>query len=272
MNNGIFESRLEIFLNLRTIVTINHKIKDGLQYSLRTLKIKRNNNSYLAKSSEGIKLTCHFSGLDCTLTITDIPISFDIEFTFTDSYLKSFSPDFDLGQFPDHLQHDICCNTQMILHDILNTKFEGAYKNMFLESKALALLLCFQKCSVVQQLDCSSCKFLTNPIEKEKMIRAKEIILNSLDNPPTIPELALQLGTNQCYLKKGFKETFGSTIYDFVQEQRMLKAKLLLITTDYSVSQVADEVGFTYVSSFSKAFKKKHGFNPSELNAIIKKE
>lgn len=242
-----------------------HKVKEGLLYTLRTFFIQRNNNSFLNRSSDGIKVICQFSGLDCSLTFSDIPISYDIEFIFSNSYLRTFSSDFDLNQFPESLQHDLCCNTQMILHDTLNTKFEGAFKNMFLESKALALLLCFQKCSNVNQIDCSSCKFLTKPIEREKIQKTKEILLNRLDNPPTIPELALQLGTNQCYLKKGFKEMFGSTIYDFVQEQRMLKAKMLLMTTDFSVSQVADEIGFTSASNFSSAFKKYAGVLPSEL-------
>lgn len=155
----------------------------------------------------------------------------------------------------------------MILHDILNCKFPGVFRNMYLESKALALLLCFQKCHAANPIDCVSCKFLTKPVEREKILKAKEIILNTLNNPPTIPELSLQIGINQCYLKKGFKEIFGMTVYDFVQEQRMLKAKLLLKQNKYSVSQVADQIGFSSTSSFSNAFKKYAGVFPSELQA-----
>ncbi|MDQ6609353.1 MAG: helix-turn-helix transcriptional regulator, partial [Bacteroidota bacterium] len=144
-------------------------------------------------------------------------------------------------------------------------KLEGAFRNMFLESKALSLLLCFQKCNTTNQPDCGSCKFLANPIEKEKIIKAIEIILSRLNHPPTIPELSIQIGINQCYLKKGFKELFGTTVYDFVQEQRMLKAKMLLSTTALSVSQVADTIGFSSASNFSGAFKKYAGVFPSEL-------
>lgn len=240
-------------------------IKSGLEFSIKTLFIKQDNNSFLTRQADSIILTCEFSGLDCNLTFTDTPISYDIVFTFHYDYLKSFSANFDIKQFPDHQKHDICCNTQMILHDILNCKLQGAFRNMFLESKALSLLLCFQKCYTTNQTDCASCKFLTKPIEKEKILKAKEIILSRLNNPPTIIELSLKTGINQCYLKKGFKELFGTTVYDFVQEQRMLQAKILLTITDFTVSQVADHIGFSSLSNFSSAFKKYAGVFPSEL-------
>lgn len=243
------------------------EIKDGLHYALQTLFIKQENNSFLKRDADSISLTCQFSGLDCNLNFTDTPVSYDIEFIFHNDYLKKFSSEqrFDVHQFPEHQQHGICCNTQMILHEIINCKLQGAFRNMFLESKALSLLLCFQKCSATNQADCASCKFLTKPVEKEKILKAKEIILSRLNNPPTISELSVQIGINQCYLKKGFKEIFGTTVYDFVQEQRMLKAKLLLHTNKFSVSQVAEQIGFSSQSSFSAAFKKFTGIVPSEL-------
>lgn len=243
-------------------------IKDGLKYSINTLFIERSDNSYLTIQNNSITLSCEFSGLGCSITFKDAPISHDIVFVFEEHYLKSFSPDFDLNQFPDNLQHEICCNTQMILHDILNCNLKGAFRKMFLESKALSLLLCFQKCCNSIQDDCASCKFLTKTVEKEKIHKAKEVILSRIQNPPTIPELSLEVGINQCYLKKGFKELFGTTVYDFIQEQRMLKAKMLLTTTGFSVSQVADEIGFSSASNFSNAFKKYAGVFPSELQQI----
>jgi len=244
---------------------VTEKVKDGLHYSIKALFIKQDNTSLLKRYEDNIVLTCTFTVLDCNLTLTDTLISHEVEFSFHYSYLKSFSSDFNINQFPELQHHDICCTTQMILHEIVNCNLEGAFRNMFLESKALSLLLCFQKCFTTNKRDCSSCKFLTNPIEKEKILKAKDIILNRLNNPLTISELSLQIGLNQCYLKKGFKELFGTTVYDFVQEQRMLKAKILLLTSNFSVSQVADEIGFSSASNFSSAFKKYAGVFPSEL-------
>ena len=242
------------------------QIKDGLKYSISKHFIKRENNSFLTKHSDNIALTCQFAGLDCRIDFENSPISYDIEFVFHNEFLKSFSFDLSIDSFPENQQHDICCNTQMILHDILNSKLKGAFKNIFLESKALSLLLCFQKCNSISQLDCSTCKFLTKAVEKEKIFKAKEIIMKHLNNPLTIPQIALSIGLNQCYLKKGFKEIYGMTVYDFIQEQRMLKAKLLLKENKFSVSQVAEQIGFSSISNFSSAFKKHTGVFPSELH------
>ena len=107
---------------------------------------------------------------------------------------------------------------------------------------------------------------MNQPLEKEKIFQAREIILQNINQPPTIPELAKQIGINQCYLKKGFKEMFKSTVYEYVMEQRMLKAKMLLSLNTQTVSQIAEEVGYSNTSNFSNAFKKYTGLYPSELS------
>ncbi len=245
------------------------KIRDGLFCSVKNISNSKHDAiSFLKKNDAAISLTCFFSADDCGLSLADDAASHKIEFTFHHHFLEQFSMDEKniAQQFPAFQQHEICCNTKMILHEIVNCKLEGVFKNLFLESKAIALLLCFQKCNTAEsQADCASCKFLTKDVEKEKILKAKEIILKQLHHPPTIPELSLQIGINQCYLKKGFKELFGSTVYEFVQEQRMLQAKMLLSTSDFSVSQVAEKIGFSSLSSFSAAFKKHTGVFPSEL-------
>ena len=242
------------------------QIKEGLQYSIESSFDRRENNSYLKSLPHRISLIYNFSGLGCSERLNDSPVSYEIEFDFHLEYLKSYSPKFDIGQFPDIQEQEVCCNTQMLLHEIINCNLQGAFKKMFMESKALSLLLCFQKCGAANQADCTeTCMFLTRPIEKEKILKAREIILGRLSDPPTISEISFIVGTNQCYLKKGFKELFGVTVYDFIQEQRMLQAKMLLTTTDSTVSQVADRIGFSSLSNFSSAFKKYSGVSPSEL-------
>lgn len=251
----------------------NQHINNGLAFTLQqTDRVSKSKAIFTKDTVNNISLTFHFSGLDCSLAFVDKPTAYEITFQFSFLYLDNYfsqHPENYYHQFDEYEEYNICCNTQMILHDILNCKLQGAFRNMFLESKALSLLLCFQKCNTASQTACTSCKFLTKPIEKERIHKAKEIILNRLNNPPTIPELSLQIGINQCYLKKGFKEIFGITVYDFVQEQRMLKAKLFLTTTDFSVSKVADEIGFSSVSNFSSAFKKHTGVFPSELQKTV---
>jgi len=82
------------------------------------------------------------------------------------------------------------------------------------------------------------------------------MMLQHLDEPLTIRELSRKVAMNECYLKKGFKEIFGTTIYDYFQRERMEKARQLLYEQGLSVSEVASRMGYSSISHFSTAFKK----------------
>lgn len=110
-----------------------------------------------------------------------------------------------------------------------------------------------------------SCKFLANEADREKIIRARSILLQHIGEPLTIKALSRKVAINECYLKKGFKEMFGTTIFDFFQSQRMEHAKYLLYEKGLSVTDVSALLGYSSISHFSTAFKKHTGLKPCEL-------
>jgi hypothetical protein len=174
-----------------------YSITGGLSFQLKPLETVLNNTSFLQRNREGILLTYIFSGADVSLPITHPALGYQLIFSFQNQFLETFADvgeEFSLHHFPDDSQHDLCCTTQMILHEVVQCKLQGAFRNMFIQSKALELLLCSQKYTNTDSASCASCKFLTKPIEKEKITRAKEILLSSLQNPPTFPELSLLIG------------------------------------------------------------------------------
>jgi len=222
-------------------------------------------NTLTAKTDEHLLiLQFCYANISCGLPLTEKQKPVNLTFEYPLSYLKRI--DFDLtllGFITEGGQQTICCNTQLLLHQIITTKYDGKSKKIFIKSKAMELLLCICHIMNFNSL-CSGCKFLNQPLEKDKIQSAKTIILKNLSNPPTISDLSKQIGINECYLKKGFKELFGQTIFEFVQEQRMNKAYLLLIDRQ-SVSQVAHDMGYSNPGNFSNAFKKHTGIYPSEL-------
>ena len=64
---------------------------------------------------------------------------------------------------------------------------------------------------------------------------------------------------------EGFKEMFGTTIFDFYQGQRMEHARYLLYEKGLSVTEVSLMLGYSSISHFSTAFKKHTGLKPCEL-------
>lgn len=110
-----------------------------------------------------------------------------------------------------------------------------------------------------------SCRFLANTTAKKKMYEAKNILLDNMGTSISIKELSKKLATNECYLKKGFKEVFGITIHDFYQQQKMEHAKFLLYEKGMTVTDVSAKLGFASISHFSYAFKKQTGLKACEL-------
>ena len=110
-----------------------------------------------------------------------------------------------------------------------------------------------------------TCKFLANADDREKITKAREVLLQHIGEPLTIKELSRKVAINECYLKKGFKELFGTTIFDFYQSQRMEHAKYLLYDKGLSVTEVSLMLGYSSISHFSTAFKKHTGIKPCEL-------
>lgn len=78
--------------------------------------------------------------------------------------------------------------------------------------------------------------------------------------------LAQKAMISEVYFRKLFKENFGVSPKQYIQDLRILKAKNLLKgNLCASISEVAEEVGFSNVYQFSAAFKKATGFTPTEF-------
>lgn len=247
-------------------------LRSALQFTCQPLQNVQKVFTRIEKSTAGISITCVYQKDDLNMDWKSKHNAWKFTFYFPMRYFQEVKPEENvaslLASFPSEQEQDLCCNTRMILYDLLNSELKGLFRQLFFEAKAIELLLCYQRCNEPLEENCSSCKFLNRPMEKDKMYQAKQILLRNLQQTPTIPELAMAIGINQCYLKKGFKELFGSTIYEFVQEQRMQQAKLLLSTTHIPVAHVAERVGYSSSSSFTQAFKKYTGIFPSELQQL----
>ncbi|MGG0655922.1 bifunctional transcriptional activator/DNA repair enzyme AdaA [Rummeliibacillus pycnus] len=70
------------------------------------------------------------------------------------------------------------------------------------------------------------------------------------------------------HLQRIYKKVTGNTPLDYIQHQRMEKAKLLLKTTDQKVEQIGRVVGFSNTPYFITLFKKFTGSTPRKYRYI----
>jgi AraC family transcriptional regulator len=91
---------------------------------------------------------------------------------------------------------------------------------------------------------------------------AIQVLLDNLDRRLTAEELAAVLAISESELLRGFMRTMGCSPGVFVRSQRMERARQLLLSSTFSLAEVALAVGFSDQSAFTKAFTRMHGCSP----------
>lgn len=81
----------------------------------------------------------------------------------------------------------------------------------------------------------------------------------------TLPMLARRAGMSVGYFTVLFKKQTGTTLMSYLYTHRIEKAKMMFLQTDLLAKEVASRVGFIDYFHFSKVFKKKTGYTPSEF-------
>lgn len=151
-----------------------------------------------------------------------------------------------------------------IFMDMLESPIMGNLSRMYLEAKILESLSLF----MYQQEQINKSALRISPLtEKDRMKvrQAQEIIHERYLNPPSLRELSLQVGTNECKLKAVFKQVTGNTVFGYLFDYRMEKAISYLKDTDKSIQEIALLVGYEHQTHFSTAFKRKFAQTPSDF-------
>jgi AraC family transcriptional regulator, transcriptional activator of the genes for pyochelin and ferripyochelin receptors len=154
-------------------------------------------------------------------------------------------------------------NMRQIIQQLLNCPYQGLMRQIFLESKALELLmlqfnLWLQNNSQSRQLN------LKND-DLDRLHYAKNLLAKNLHDPPSLIDLSRMVGINDYKLKIGFRQVFGTTPFSYLRDLRLEKAQQLLQEREIQVEAVAKLVGYKSRSKFSVAFTKKFGINPKSF-------
>lgn len=150
-------------------------------------------------------------------------------------------------------------NMLSIVDSLFNIKYEGKTKMMFFRSQVTTLLSHF-----FGQLAALKTENIKS-FEREKLNQAQKILLNNIDNPPSLTELSKQIGLNTFKLKRDFKEFFGVPVFKYLQNERLTLAHRMIRNEEATVQEAAWHVGYDSLSSFSNAFEKKFGYRPSQI-------
>ena len=97
--------------------------------------------------------------------------------------------------------------------------------------------------------------------------KACEYIENNLSEKITLAHLTYCTSYSERAIQLLFKKHFKLTPFEYIEEQRLLKAHVLIKQYKQSkkTTDIAREVGFRHLGRFSVNFKKRFGIHPSAL-------
>ncbi|WP_114791908.1 AraC family transcriptional regulator [Niabella yanshanensis] len=162
---------------------------------------------------------------------------------------------------------EVTSRMKSLLYDMFLFEHKSYYKTLYLKSKFIELLMLqFQEYEALYK---TMPEIYTSDSNLEKMYDVKDIIDADISRSCTLLDLAQQVGTNECYLKKHFKQVFGTTVFGYVHTQRMNRSKELLINEDMKIAEVAKLSGYKHASHFTTAFKKYFGYLPHQIKLLL---
>ena len=98
---------------------------------------------------------------------------------------------------------------------------------------------------------------------------ALEYINNNLNSVFSLEDICEHIRVSKYYLCHKFKKIVGMTVGDYVLSRRISVARKYLRGSDITISEVAEKVGFSSFSYFSKIFKQYEGVTPSEFRKTV---
>ena len=122
--------------------------------------------------------------------------------------------------------------------------------------------------SVIYQLLSLACQRQRKRVVAKRFKYISEgIELMESNSDKSLNEIAEICGVSEGYFRKLFKEYSGENPIDFRQKHRIERAKALLVLDNHSIAEIAEELNFSDIYHFSKAFKKFTGLSPLQYKS-----
>jgi AraC-like DNA-binding protein len=103
-----------------------------------------------------------------------------------------------------------------------------------------------------------------------RLCRARDLLRETDDRQLSIDEVAREAALSTFHFIRRFRALFGETPHQFRIRARIERAKHLLAVSDYSVTDVCMEIGFTSLGSFSDLFARRVGASPTAYRREVR--
>jgi AraC-like DNA-binding protein len=241
---------------------INHHCKVSFNFEHCAINLTTNNSNMVYFKDEQMNVLFTIP-TQSELTVVLISLEyfhslFSIDGTLLFNY-NNFK-----GENPIIEKKEINSTIKLILNQITTKQTNETLRPIFIKGKVYELLSYYF--STTAENNNESCPYIANEETLSKIKHAKQLIIKEMINPPSLTELAKEVGLNIKKLKSEFKEIYGVPVFTFLLNYKMELAKQFLLEQQLNVNEIALQLGYSTSSHFIAAFKKKYGITPKQFS------
>lgn len=147
------------------------------------------------------------------------------------------------------------------LYERMFTLYESGLENDEIMLGSIVLELIYNLSEDSKRIDV---RWNTKRSNKKTIEAVIAYIKSNLTQELSLETISSYAGFSPIHFHNCFKASTGKTLHDYVEEQRIKKAENMLITTDYTLTRIAYECGFSSQSYFGYVFRKRKNMTPRE--------
>lgn len=167
----------------------------------------------------------------------------------------------------DYFKEFVQAKQQRLLQEILQVPDDHPYMEVYLRSRLLRMLD-----KVLETMAARDTTELPEKLSESDFSMVQRVELQLIQNYseafPSIERLSRVALMSESKLKKLFKQSYGMGMYEYYQKNRMHKAREMILSRRYSITEVGTMLGYQNLSNFSAGFRKEFGCLPSELLTV----
>lgn len=110
-----------------------------------------------------------------------------------------------------------------------------------------------------------------NEVQDERIRKALKYIRKNLENSLNISQIAFSCGLSNDHFIRLFKKEMNCTPIRFINQKKIEKAQLMLVTDTIPIKEVALSLAFENFSYFNKVFKETTGYTPTQYQSMLLK-
>jgi AraC-like DNA-binding protein len=117
----------------------------------------------------------------------------------------------------------------------------------------------------------SAAAVLDNRMDCHLADKTAHYLKSQLAGDVRLSDLVCHMGTNKNKLRSAFRACYGTTLFDWLAQQRLQCAADLLATSSLTIVQIAAQVGYPDSNNFSTAFKRVYQLSPTRYRQSIRR-